>query len=327
MSDSGTEKGGATPATGTADPASQAASVDNLMAKGDAPRAARPAAADARPGLATRAQGIAAQAMAEEALRAGSRALGEARGALARPKVVGTGSGASRRELALRVLLAGNLLLMVAMLFVPKSAAPAPAPQGGTPSVAQAPENGAAGAETTDPFVPVPRERRGTVPTDQLYLDSLQHYAAGRFDAAVTSAEEYLRRNPKMHDVERRLVYQQLGFYLVSAGRLDEARQYAEKSAQLATRAYLPEDLVASARRAEGRGDGPAMRRDYARFLLLQKQVPPSLQHKVAEAYLKLGDAYRKEADQDPARTRQEERRREERVQEGAGTGEGRSPR
>jgi hypothetical protein len=40
------------------------------------------------------------------------------------------------------------------------------------------------------------------------------------------------------------------------------------------------------------------MRRYYARFLLQQKQVPPSLRAKIAEAYLKLGDGYRVEAEQ-----------------------------
>ena len=61
------------------------------------------------------------------------------------------------------------------------------------------------------------------------------------------------------------------------------------------------------ARRAEAEGNGEEMRRLYARFLLQQKQIPPALQQVVVEAYLKLGDSYRLEAQAATEKARIEE--------------------
>ena len=44
-------------------------------------------------------------------------------------------------------------------------------------------------------------------------------------------------------------------------------------------------------------GDQESLRRVWARFLLQQRQIPSWLYQHVAQAYLQLGDSYRKDAD------------------------------
>ena len=48
-------------------------------------------------------------------------------------------------------------------------------------------------------------------------------------------------------------------------------------------------------------------RQHYARLLLQQRQIPSSLYRHVAEAYLKLGDSYRTEAEKAARASRQQE--------------------
>ena len=73
--------------------------------------------------------------------------------------------------------------------------------------------------------------------------------------------------------------------------------KYLRQANQILRRSYLPDDLLRSARRAEEAGDAAQMRAAYARFLLQQSMVPASERQAIHEAYLKLGDSYRMQAE------------------------------
>jgi hypothetical protein len=51
------------------------------------------------------------------------------------------------------------------------------------------------------------------------------------------------------------------------------------------------------AKAAAANRDQEALRRVWARFLLQQRQIPSWLYQHVAQAYLELGDSYRRDAD------------------------------
>jgi hypothetical protein len=139
------------------------------------------------------------------------------------------------------------------------------------------------------------------VPQDRLWQRAIDEASSGNYARAVTSLEHYLEREPHMTDVERRLVFNQLSYFLVKDGRISEAQDYERRSHQIMTRSYLPDDLLQSARRAKEAHQPVAMRAAYARFLLQQRQLAPALRAHLAEAYLALGDSYRLEAERDAA--------------------------
>jgi TolA-binding protein len=240
-----------------------------------------------------------ALAAAEAAVRAGQKALAEAERAIA------AGTGHATRRLhgrqklwLLRAMLALNLVLMVAMLFVPNGAK---SPSGAAPP---------GGHGTADPGTRRAERRAPTLglPNDKLYEAALLLAMDGRFDQAVTSLEAYAARYPDLDPAVRRLLYGQLSYYLRKAGRIGEALAWENKARVLAGAESLPEDLVHAAAEAEKRGDYREVRRAWASFLLQEKMLSPTLRSLMVEAYLKLGDAYRLEASADPAPTPGENR-------------------
>lgn len=254
---------------------------------------------------------------AERALAAGQQALeaAEAAGAFAMPR--------SRiREWVLRGLLAFNLLLMAAVLLLPDAArqadpAGAPAgdmaghrspvsPAGGDlPALAGGQRRGGGHRQAVEG--PVRRPARSVpVPlpeTDDRYARAMLRAASGDLTGAVEDLERYLAAEPHMPPAMKRNVLGTLAHYSFRLGLEQEAREFERRASALTQSHYLPEDLVRMARRAEEEGDGDRMRRLYARFVLQQKQVPPSLHHFLAEAYLKLGDSYRIEAERGAQRS------------------------
>jgi hypothetical protein len=259
--------------------------LEGLMAAGDVPRD-RPQPGPARD---VEAEALAAaRALVDRAVEA----------AAAGPPA----PGAARREWILRALLVLNLALLGAMLALPTSAPPA------RPAAPTEPER-----ETAAPPAPQtsPPRLRGLNLEDQpRYVRALELAGKGEYDAAIRTLEEYVAENPHMAEVEQRLALQAMAMFAVRAGRVDEATKFERRIDALRTQAHLPEDLLQAARLAEAEGRGADMRRYYARFLLQQRQVPPSLRAQIAEAYLKLGDGYRIEAEKGAERAAAEERER-----------------
>ena len=129
----------------------------------------------------------------------------------------------------------------------------------------------------------------------------------GDYPQAVKLLKQLLRANPDMGRVQLRLIYGQLAYNLLRDGRKREAEVYADRIDRMRAQIALPEDLVRAARRAEKDGRGKDMRRYYARFLLQQNQVRPDMREVVAEAYLKIGDSYRVDAEAGERAAQEEE--------------------
>ena len=123
-----------------------------------------------------------------------------------------------------------------------------------------------------------------------------------KYDAASEALLEYERRNPHMMQGKRIDLYTALSGCLFKAGRMEEAEEYRAKMRNLVSRGYLPDDVLSAARAAWDDDRADEARRYYARFLLLQQQLSPRLRESVAEAYLRIGDSYRKSAETGPAR-------------------------
>jgi hypothetical protein len=230
-----------------------------------------------------------ALAAAEAALQQGQAAAAQAAAALAeaspRPWLT-----PARRRTVLRAVLGLNLLLMVGMLLLPSPTAPAAAP---------APADGATGqpAQLPAPELRDPRDLAVSVPDRELYDRAVLASLEGRHEDAVALLEHYLRRHPDMPPPLRATVYGQLAHYSVLLNRRDDALRYGTMAGQLRQRTALPDELIASARRAEAEGRGADARRDWARLLLQQGMLRPDQRLLLAEAYLRLGDSYRIDAD------------------------------
>ncbi len=203
----------------------------------------------------------------------------------------------------LQIMLVVNLVLLAVMLIVPSG--------GNKPSDPTPARTGTAATTTEkapDSFVQPPRVI-GALPNSGLWEESVRAAGEGDYRGAAAVLQRYLATSNGMTDLERRLVYNQLAFYLTKDGRIAEAHEYERKSQQLMARSYLPDDLLNSARRAAQQGQIAAMRSAYARLLLQQKQIPPTLRKSIAEAYLKLGDSYRLEANRAESATRDQQER------------------
>ncbi|MEZ5966906.1 MAG: hypothetical protein R3F56_23905 [Planctomycetota bacterium] len=231
-----------------------------------------------------------ARDLAEEARAAARAALQPDPEAAPAPPRPQTEPGAIRREWLLRGLLVLNLALIGGVVALPIGKAPV--------EPAASPASGHGAAPATGHAAEAPRRSLGFAVGEQgLYLRALEMAGQGKFDDAIATLEGHLRANPYMGEVEQRLVYHALAMFAVRAGRNEEASRYEAAMDRLRIGAQLPQDLLDLARQAEAEGRGADMRRYYARFLLQQRQVPPSLRDKIAEAYLKLGDGYRIEAE------------------------------
>lgn len=271
-----------TAAAAAAAAAAESARLADLMARGEQ-RTAPP-----RPNLENEALRA-----AETALLQGQQALAAARAQLqepAKPK------GSRRREQMLRLLLAGNLLLMIAVMLLPSPSPmapvqpePAPVTKAHDPAVQQEPP-AQPPASASDP-----------------YLQALAAANAGDYKTALALLDAYLAATPRLPSARLMGVYQAQAYYASLLGEDLRAADYERKAAALQQSHTLPEDLLTMAKHAEERGDTAAMRKVYARLLLQQRQIPPSLYKHVAEAYLKLGDSYRTAAESGAEAARKQE--------------------
>jgi hypothetical protein len=218
----------------------------------------------------------------------------------------------------LRILLVLNVAAMATVLIVPTGTAQPDRPTPEPTEPAHGPVQGHPGAPART-GVPVFPERDS-------YNHALMLANEGKWVEAVTALEQYLRRNPALPSSQRRLIYLAMQHYNTQAGRTAEAEACLASAQSLLERSFLPEDLLRGASLAEKEGNGAEMRRNYARFLLLQKSLPAALREKISEAYLKLGDSYRVEADRGErqAEAELESQRQRLRSKEGAGALEGR---
>ena len=262
------------PAASQQDQQDQQDQLTGLMASG---AKALASAAQAAKGVDLDAEALRA---AEAALAEGERALAAARAQLApRPQ---QRRATSRRELALRLLLAANVLAMVvvAALPTPVTKEPVAARPEQPPAVAPAPE---------PPKVSAPR-------LDDQYVQAIVAAERRDYPAAIVLLEQYLDGSPRMAPGSQLNVLMMLAHYCQLVGKFGEAREYERRAQAIAQSHSLPEDLVAMAKAAQASGDQEALRRVWARFLLQQRQIPSSLYQHVAEAYLELGDSYRHQA-------------------------------
>ncbi len=210
----------------------------------------------------------------------------------------------TRKLQLLRLLLIGNLVMIGLMLALPHPLETRPEYQ------SEQPDNGAvdATAPVTPPAsVPRPAPRVATpspvtptapapklgMPDDALYEQALLQAMEGDFDEASRSLEGFLAAHPDLNPALKQLVHAHLGYYLRKAGRVSEAIEHENAMRALAGQASLPQDLLDAARAAEKSGDGKAMRRAYAQFLLQRDQLSPSMRALIQEAYLEFGDSYR----------------------------------
>lgn len=257
----------ASTATGTPAASPQAPeALTGLMAAGD-----KATKANAKSGPDLESQALHA---AEQALAAGEQALAAARVQLSDSRATGTRAKGRGREIALRALLAFNVLAMVVVAMLPSP-----------------------GTKTTVPHDtahvdPKPAPKGFNDPWNRALAAAEQH----DFPAAIAILEQYLADNPRLVPSERLNVLGTLSTYAARAGQYDRSREFRQKADSIEQSHSLPADLVADAKAALARNDQEALRRIWARFLLQQRQIPSWLQKHVAEAYLQLGDSYRLEA-------------------------------
>jgi hypothetical protein len=266
--------------------------LEVIMAKGELPAAKteKTPAKPAPPDLAAAALAAAKLAQPESKPTAPQPGAG----AMLAADVLAAPNASPRREWVWRALLVVNFAVLAAVLALP----------------AKAPTSGAA-APPAEP----PRAARNlgfAIKEQAFYLRALELAGAGKFDDAIAVLDGYLKANPHLVEVEQRLILHALAMFCVRVGRTDDARRYEAAMDQLRVGAQLPHDLLDLASKAEAEGRGADMRRYYARFLLQQEQIPPSLRARIAQAHLKLGDGYRLEAERGAERERERERAAEQ---------------
>lgn len=290
-----------TPAAGSDGAAAHGKPLSELMASG--PKGG-PSGATKGPDLDAEALAAARQAIADS-----ERALAAARAQLAaHGQQQAAPPARSRRELALRVLLAANVLAMVVVAAWP---GPAPVTSPSTDSSTTAPAG-----HSAPPSAPKPR------PNDR-YLQALLASSNGDHRHAVELLEQYLAENPRLAPSALINVLMALEYSALRSGDPAAAQAYHRRIQALHDSHKLPDDLVAEAEAAAQSGDQESLRRLWARFLLQQRQIPPALYQKVAEAYLQLGDSYRRQAnDAQEALRRQELESAARAVRDGGAAGE-----
>lgn len=235
------------------------------------------AGAPAKPAVDLEAEALAA---AEAAVKEGEKALAEAQAELQKQPGAQTAAkpaGSRSKELALRVLLAVNIVAMVVVSMMPGTEAPSNTHQ----------------PVTEQPKVDTPKP----IPMSDPMNRAMQASQNRDFVSAVAILEQHLADAPLMHSAERLSVLLALSSYAARANDFDKSRKFAQQAQALEQSHYLPEDLVNMADAAMKSGDQESLRRTWARFLLQQRQIPSWLYQHVAQAYLQLGDSYRKDAD------------------------------
>jgi hypothetical protein len=264
----------AAPETGHAPaPAATGEQLAGLMASGT-----KAAGATTRGKPAPDLEGQALRA-AEQALADGERAIAAARAHLRdEPAAVAAPAPRRGRELALRALLAVNVLAMLFVALMPPGAATTtPPPPATTPAPAA---DDVAVRRFNEPF-----------------NNALAAADRGAHTEAIAILEQYLGDNPRMLPSQKLNVLNMLSHYAGLANDFARSQRYAQQAAAIGQSHSLPADLVEMARQAVANGDQETLRRVWARFLLQQRQIPSWLYKHVAEAYLQLGDSYRGQAD------------------------------
>lgn len=261
-----------TPASPAETPKTQLA---DLMAEGSK-GGKQPDAAKGAPARDLDAEALRA---AEQALAEGARALAAARAQLAHEPPKATPRRG--REIALRLLLAANVVAMLVVAMIPgapekPSAVTPPAPQAQQHETPKAPSG--------------PR-------FDDKYLQALVAAERRDYRSAIDLLEQYMADSPRMAAGTKLNVLLTLAHYAGLTGNATAEADYRRRANALGGSHTLPEDLVQEAEAALANGDQASLRRIWARFLLQQRQIPSSLYKHVAQAYLELGDSYRKEAD------------------------------
>lgn len=271
---------GAPPAPAPGQPSAQVPTappetLTDLMAGG-----AKAKAAPAAPGRPLEADALRA---AEEAIAEGERALAQARGQLHDRAT--TKPRNKNREVAVRILLAINVLAMIVVASLPTP-----------PATDEQPET----TSTQPPPDPAPGPRLA-----EPWNQALAAAEGGRFAEAITILEGYL--SPRMPPSQQLNVLMALSHYAFRVGDFTKAQQYEQRANAIEQSHTLPADLVAMAKAAMASGDQETLRRVHARFLLQQRQIPAWLYKHVAEAYLQLGDSYRLQADSAAEQARRQE--------------------
>jgi len=242
---------------------------------------------------------------AEAALAEGVRAIEEAEEALrkepahapakkpAAPK--STAPISRTRELVLRSLIGVNIVAMIVLVLLPTNAT-----QPTAQSAQTAPHGSAAPAPTHEPVVQKPSLRDPV-------LRAFALAESRDYQGAIALLEQHLADSPRLDAGKKANVLLALEHYASQVGDFQKAQEFQRRTDALRSSHSLPEDLVQMALEAKRNGDIESMRRHYARLLLQQRQIPSSLYRHVAEAYLELGDSYRKEAEKGDAAARERE--------------------
>lgn len=262
---------------------------------------------------------------AEEALAEGARVLAEAENALRSQKAGSApqpqAAPLSRtRELVLRTLIGLNIIGMIVLVMLPsptgdKATQPDAAPEQHAPA-----DSHTAVEPVSQPQVPhVTAQPQAThdsqtsthepvVEAPSLRDPVLRAFALAEsreYKAAIALLEQHLEQSPRLEAGKKANVLLALEHYAAQIGDYAKAQDYQRKLEALRGSHSLPEDLVQMAQEAERNGDIESMRRHYARLLLQQRQIPSTLYRHVAEAYLKLGDSYRTQAEKGEAAVRE----------------------
>lgn len=276
--------------------------LSQLMASGAAPSPAP----KATPNLESEALRAAEQALAE-----GARALSEAEHALqetkspttqppTKPVTSSSPAPLSRtRERVLRAMIGMNIVAMIVLVLLPSPNSGVTQPKGSHDAAPHA--NGTPSpAPQHDPVVKTPSLRDPV-------LRAFSLAESRDYKGAIALLEQHLADNPRLDAGKKANVLLALEHYASQIGDFAAAQEYQRRTDALRSSHSLPEDLVQMALEAERNGDIESMRRHYSRLLLQQRQIPSSLYRHVAEAYLKLGDSYRAEAEKGDAAARERE--------------------
>ena len=200
----------------------------------------------------------------------------------------------SRQDKYLVALLAINLCLMGVMIALPGAETKPPADGSVRENVIVNPV-----VKGPNPFISPLQMPDQILPNSGTYYVGLELVGASKYEQAVRAFESYLKGNPGLQAFQLQMVYSSLAYCHKRLGNDDRARAYQAKIDTLREISALPEDLWDAAQRAEKEGRGLDMRRAYARFLLQQDQLGKrwTTQGRIAEAYLKIGDSYRIDAE------------------------------
>ncbi|MCA8956993.1 MAG: hypothetical protein KDC87_13025 [Planctomycetes bacterium] len=201
------------------------------------------------------------------------------------------------RDRVLVALLGANLLLMAVMVLLPNKKQADPTP---TVPAAQHPDTPhAAAAHTTEPFVAPLREPDQMLPNHEMYDAAQLQVAKGDYPRAIELLLAYRKAHPALQPFQQEMVLNSLAYCYQKVGKRDDARRMLGEINNLRELTSLPDDLWKLAEQAEKDQRGSDMRRYYARFLLQQDQLGKrwSDQSKIAEAYMRIGDSYRIDAE------------------------------